>query len=95
MIRLQICGDFGVSQKLFDIAPRNRQVEQAFSISFFGGFDVPLLRFYFPLHSGGNGSVVHVPGRTLGAAQRDDHQQPGVLEMGSNLQGPDDHHGGN
>jgi len=52
MIRLHVCGDFVVPQELFDIAPRLRQIEQAFSISLFDGFDVPLLRFYFPLHAG-------------------------------------------
>src|ERR1035437_495632 len=52
MIRLHICGDFGVSQKFFDIAPRHRQIEQAFSVSFFGSFDVSLQRFHFPLHAG-------------------------------------------
>ena len=37
MIRLLMCGDFGVSQKLFDITPRHRQLEHAFSVDFFGG----------------------------------------------------------
>ena len=46
-----------------------------------------------PAGPGGDGSVVHVPGRTLRAAQRDDHQQSGVLQMGSNLQRSDDDHG--
>src|ERR1035437_1580763 len=52
MIRLHVCGDFGVSQKFFDIAPRHRQIEQAISVTCFGGFDVSLQRFHFPLHAG-------------------------------------------
>jgi hypothetical protein len=52
MIRLQICGDFGVSQKFFDIAPRHRQIEHAFAVALFSGLDVSLERFHFPLHAG-------------------------------------------
>jgi hypothetical protein len=52
MIRLHVFGDFCVSQKFFDIAPRHRQIEQVFSVDIFGGLDVSLLRFYFPLHAG-------------------------------------------
>jgi transposase len=43
--------------------------------------------------SGGDGGVVHVSGGALRAWQRGDHEQSGVLEMGADLQGPDDDRG--
>ena len=42
----------------------------------------------------GDGSVVHVLGGTLRAAQRAHQQQPGILEMGPDFQRPDDDDGG-
>jgi hypothetical protein len=43
---------------------------------------------------GRNGSVVHVVGGALRAWQRAADEQPGVLEVGANLQGSDDDGGG-
>ena len=42
----------------------------------------------------GDGGVVHVSGGALRAWQRGGHEQPAVLEMGTDLQGPDDNSGG-
>jgi transposase len=39
---------------------------------------------------GGDGSAVHVPGRAVRAWERAADKQPGVLEVGTDLQGPDD-----
>jgi len=43
---------------------------------------------------GGDGSVVYLPGRALRAWQRAGDEQPGVLAVGADLQGPDDDSGG-
>jgi hypothetical protein len=42
---------------------------------------------------GGDGGAVHVPGGALRAGQRPGHEQPAILEMGADLQGPDDDSG--
>jgi transposase len=44
---------------------------------------------------GGDGSAVHPVGGALRAGQRDVDEQPGVLAVGADLQGPDDDGGGN
>jgi Mu transposase-like protein len=43
---------------------------------------------------GGDGGVVHVVGGTLRARQRSVDQQPAVLAVGADLQGPNDNRGG-
>jgi len=43
---------------------------------------------------GGDGSAVHAAGRTLRAGERAGDEQPGVLAVGADLQGPDDDGGG-
>jgi len=44
--------------------------------------------------SRGDGGIVHVSGGALRAWQRGGDEQPGVLEVGADLQGPDDDRGG-
>jgi hypothetical protein len=43
---------------------------------------------------GGDGGTVHAAGRTLRAGERAGDEQPGVLAMGADLQGPNDDGGG-
>ena len=43
---------------------------------------------------GGNGAVVHAAGRTVRTWQRAGDQQPGLLAVGTDLPGSDDHRGG-
>jgi Mu transposase-like protein len=43
---------------------------------------------------GGDGSAVHPAGRALRAGERAGDEQPGILAVGADLQGPDDDRGG-
>jgi transposase len=47
-----------------------------------------------PASTRGNGGAVHAPGGTLRARERAGDEQPGILAVGADLQGPDDDGGG-
>jgi hypothetical protein len=47
-----------------------------------------------PAQPGGDGTAVHAAGGTVRTWQRAGDQQPGLLAMGTDLQGSDDHRGG-
>ena len=62
----------------------------------FGGVRCAHHRRYWVRATGprGNGGAVYATGRALRTGQRDADEQPSVLKMGTDLQGPDDDGGG-
>ncbi|MBK8230612.1 MAG: ATP-binding protein [Candidatus Eisenbacteria bacterium] len=61
-----------------------------------GGYDAILVDDigYVQQSQGGDGGALRAPGRPLRTRKRTSDQQPAVLEVGGDLQGPDDHRGG-